>query len=694
MAHLYNKPFRIFCLSAAVLAVVPALPAKQVPASGAGSASQSTLPPAIKHPTSVKAAAYYHFSLGHLYEELAAAYGNRGDYVNKAIDNYRLAMKEDPTATFLVEDIAELYRLSGRLSEAVDEAQNALKANPDDLNARRVLARIYTQQISDANKIDEAMAHKAIDEYKIITEKDPTDTESLIMLGRLDKVVDDSVDAEAAFKKAVAADPDDEDALLGLAGIYSDRGDSKKASELLEKVAQKDPSARALTMLANSYEQMKEYSLAADTLKKAVDADPSRPELKQFLAQDLAMANRLDEALKIYQDLSTANPQDAQNYLQMSRIYRQQSNFKAARDMSDKAKELAPDDPDVLYNEVSILESEGRTPEAINVLKQVLTATEGKAEHSFRAVLFERLGLLYRSNDQNDLAVDAFRQMVTADPGTAARSEAQIIDTFRLARDFKKAQQESDAASQKYPDDRTLRSVRAQLLADEGKTDAAIAELKKSLNGKNDRDTYMAMADVYEKAKDWAAMSQVLDQADKLSTEKDDKAAVDFMRGAMYERQKKYDLAEKEFRKVLDMDPANAEALNYLGYMFADQGVRLEEAQNLIKRAVDIQPNNGAFLDSLGWVYYRLNQLDEAAREESRSVQLIPTDPTIHDHMGDIYFKLGKIKEAIDQWQLSMKEFSTSAPGDLEPDEIAKVQKKLDGARVRLAKEQAPNQNN
>ena len=696
MAHLYIKPVRLFCLSTAMLAAVPALLAKQIPASGAGSAAQGTLPPAVKRSSSVKAAAYYHFSLGHLYEELAAAYGNRGDYVNKAIDNYRLAMKEDPTATFLVEDIAELYRVSGRLSEAVDEAQNALKANPDDLNARRVLARIYTQQISDAQstKIDENMAHKAIDEYKIITEKDPSDTESLVMLGRLEKVVNDSVDAEAAFKKALAADPDDEDALGGLAGIYSDRGDSKKASELLEKVAQKDPSARALAMLANSYEQMKEYSLAADTLKRAVDTDPSRAELKQFLAQDLAMANRLDEALKVYQALAAANPQDAQSYLQMSRIYRQQNNFNAAREASEKAKQLAPDDPDVQYNEVSILESEGKTPEAIAVLKRIISETEGKAEHNFRAVLFERLGLLYRANDQNDLAVDAFRQMVTADPETAARSEAQIIDTYRLAHDYPKAQQESDAVAQKYPNDRTLRSVRAQLLADEGKTDAAIAELKKSLDGKSDRETYMAMAEVYEKAKDWANMSQVLDKAESLSTDKDDKAAVSFMRGAMYERQKKYDLAEKEFRKVLETDPTNAEALNYLGYMFADEGVRLDEAQSLIKRAVDIQPNNGAFLDSLGWVYYRQNRLDEAAREESRSVQLIPTDPTIHDHMGDIYFKQGKIKEAIDQWQLSMKEFSTSAPGDVEPDEVAKVQKKLDGARVRLAKGQPPSQNN
>lgn len=697
MAHPYIKPLRTICLSAAVLAAVPALPAKQVPASGVGGTAQSSLPPVTKQAPSVKAAAYYHFSLGHLYEELAAAYGNRGDYVNKAIDNYRLAMKDDPTASFLVEDIAELYRMSGRLPEAVDEAQSALKANPDDLNARRVLARIYTQQIGDqqtSNKIDEGMAHKAIDEYKLITQKDPTDTESLVMLGRLDKVVDDSAGAEAAFKKALAADADDEDAMVGLAGVYSDKGDSKQASELLEKVAQKDPSARALAMLASSYEQMREFSLAADTLKKAVDLDPARPELKQFLAEDLAKANRLDEALKIYQDLAEANPQDAGSYLQMSRIYREQNNFKAAREMSDKAKTIAPDDPDVLYNEVSILESEGKIPEAITTLKQIIQETEGKAEHNFRAILFERLGMLYRSNDQNDAAVDAFRQMVTADPDTAARSEAQVIDTYRLAHDYAKAQQESDAASQKYPNDRTLRSVRAQLLADEGKTDAAIAELKKSLDGKNNRETYMAMAEVYEKAKDWTAMNQVLDQADKLSSEKDDKVAVEFMRGAMYERQKKFELAEKEFRKVLEMDPTNSEALNYLGYMFADEGVRLDEAQNLIKRAVDIQPNNGAFLDSLGWVYYRLNRLDEAAQQETRSIQLIPTDPTIHDHLGDIYFKQGKIKEAIDQWQLSMKEFSTSAPGDLEPDEVAKVQKKLDSARVRLAKGQPPNQNN
>ncbi|MBV9268421.1 MAG: hypothetical protein JO061_19800, partial [Acidobacteriaceae bacterium] len=82
--------------------------------------------PAPVNQESTQASAYYHFSLGHLYEELAQAYGNRSDYINKAIDNYRLAMKEDPNASFLVKDIAELYRISGRIREAVEEAQSAL----------------------------------------------------------------------------------------------------------------------------------------------------------------------------------------------------------------------------------------------------------------------------------------------------------------------------------------------------------------------------------------------------------------------------------------------------------------------------------------------------------------------------------------------------------------------------------------
>jgi tetratricopeptide (TPR) repeat protein len=307
--------------------------------------------------------------------------------------------------------------------------------------------------------------------------------------------------------------------------------------------------------------------------------------------------------------------------------------------------------------------------------------------------MLEQLGVLYRKNEQYDQAVTSFREISTLDPDLSPRVEAQVIETYRIAKEYPKAQEASDAASKKYPKDRTLIQTRAELFADQGKTDQAVAELKKLLNGKADREIYLQLADTYQKAKNYSEMAKAIDAADKLSLSKEDKTNVLFIRGEMLERQKKYDQAEKIFREVLDSDPSNASALNYLGYMLADQNTRLSEAQQLIRKAVELEPNNYAYLDSLGWVYYRQNKLEEAEQQLTRSVQLMSKDPTIHDHLGDVYFKQGKTKEAIDQWQSSLRAWGAGAPSDAEPEEIAKVHKKLDGARVRLAKEQGPRTN-
>ncbi len=702
MPHPYFTPLRTICLLGFSALAVPALPQSTVPVAqdSPAQAQANAAPPAVKQAPSPKAEAYYHFALGHLYEEMAGTYGNRNDYVNKAIDNFRLAMKEDPNASFLVEDIAELYRMSGRLRDAVEEAQAALKANPNDLDARRVLAHIYTQQIGDSQSksVDEGMVRRAVEQYKIITEKDPKDVESLVMLGRLDRVLEDSVDAEAAFRKAIAIEPGNEDAITGLASIYSDRGDAKTAASLLEGLVQKNPSPRALITLANNYESMREYSLAADAYKKAIELDPSRVELKQALAQELAMAGRYDEAIKTYQEMADSNQQDASPYLGMAQIYRDQKKLDLARQVLEKAKKLDPGNIEIRYDEVQLLQDEGRTSAAITGLKDILDQTARKEydpqQLQLRVKMLDQLGGLYRTNQQYDEAVETFRQIAALDADVAAQVSAQIVETYRLAKDYTKAQQESDAAIAKYPNNRTVHEVRASLLADQQKTDAAIAELNKLLDGKNDLEVYLSIADTYEKARNYPAADKALDSAGNLAKTKEEKSQVLFLRGDLYERQKKYDLAEKTFRQVLEADPGNASALNYLGYMLADQNIRLQEAQDLIKKAVKLEPNNYAFLDSLGWVYYRLNRLDDAEEQLSRSVQLWPKDPTIHDHLGDVYFKQGKIKEAIDQWQSSLNEWHTGAPADVEPDEVAKVQKKLDTARVRLAREQAPERSN
>ena len=259
------------------------------------------------------------------------------------------------------------------------------------------------------------------------------------------------------------------------------------------------------------------------------------------------------------------------------------------------------------------------------------------------------------SAGQYPQAVEAFRQIAPLEAQSAPRAAVQIIETYRAAKDFESARKEADAALKKYPNERMVQLTHASLLADLGKIDEAAAEVRGLMKGQDDRDTQLELAQIYEKGKRWADMAPLLDQAEKLSMSDDDKASVHFMRGAMYERMKKYDAAEAEFRKVLELDADNAGAMNYLGYMLADRDVRLDEAYQLIKKALDLDPQNGAYLDSLGWVYYRQGKLNEAEGLLLQALDHIGQDPTVHDHLGDVYFKLGKTKDAITQWQASLE---------------------------------------
>ena len=280
-----------------------------------------------------------------------------------------------------------------------------------------------------------------------------------------------------------------------------------------------------------------------------------------------------------------------------------------------------------------------------------------------------------------------FRAIGELDPDLGARSAAQVIETYRLAKLYAKAEQEADAAHAKYPKDRMVTLIRASVLAEAGKAEKAAAELKTLLTGKDDRETYMALAQVWDKAKNYAEMAKALDAAEKFSSSREEKEGVFFMRGAMFERMKKFAESEAEFKKAIDLNPKNASALNYLGYMLADRNVRLQEAHSLIARALDLEPQNGAFLDSMGWVYFRMGKLTEAETYLLRALEKVVRDPAIHDHLGDVYSRQGKLKEAIAQWERSLKAWESSSPGEVDHAEIAKVTKKLEGAKVRLAKE-------
>ncbi|MEO0980258.1 MAG: tetratricopeptide repeat protein, partial [Pseudomonadota bacterium] len=109
-------------------------------------------------------------------------------------------------------------------------------------------------------------------------------------------------------------------------------------------------------------------------------------------------------------------------------------------------------------------------------------------------------------------------------------------------------------------------------------------------------------------------------------------------------------LAESGFRKALELNENQPLVLNYLGYSLVDQGLKLDEALEMIKTAVELRPTDGYIVDSLGWVYYRLGRYEDAVRELERAIELRPADPVINDHLGDAYWMVGRRNEARFQW--------------------------------------------
>ena len=648
-----------------------------------------------------RAASYYHYALAHMYEEQVTVYG-RSELANKAIDEYRLAIEADPSSEFLTSGLAELYVKTGRIRDAVLEAQDIIKRDPSNLEAHKLLGRIYLRSLGDmpgGNGSDNVLK-LAIEQYEQIIKIEPNNVDDHLLLGRLYRLNNDLQKAENELKTAVQLDANSEEAVTTLALLYSEEGDTAHALQVLSSVPSTGRSAKLYSALGTTYEQRKEYKNAIEAYKKAIQLDRDNLDAIRGLAENLLNDGQMDEALDQYKVIADANPEDAQTYLRMAEIYRRQQKYDLALDSLKKAEGVVPDSMEVPYNVAVVYQAQGRDDEAAKILQDLLKKTEktdnnySQSDRSNRAVFIERLGRIYRDQANYTAAVETFRKMLPLGDETAEGGYQEIIDTYREAKQWPQATAAAKEAVQKLPNSRGLRMVLDAQLADTGDADKALADVHSLLKGKpDDREVYIRLAVMDTRLKRWADAEEALNKAESLSTKPEDKEYVDFLRGSTYERQKKYDEAEAQFKKVLAADPQSAETLNYLGYMNADRGVRLEESLNQIKQALSLDPNNGAYLDSLGWAYFRLGKYDLAEDSLNKAAQhSMGADPTVQDHLGDLYQKTGRLKLAAAHWERAVEEWGKTVSAEVDPDEVAKVQKKLDAAKVRIAKEEMEKQ--
>jgi tetratricopeptide (TPR) repeat protein len=539
----------------------------------------------------------------------------------------------------------------------------------------------------------------AIEQYQEIVKLDPQSVDDHLLLGRLYRLSNDMPKAEAELNTAIKIDPNSEEAVTTLAMLYTDEGDTAHALKVLSSIPDSARSAKLYSALGAAYEQRKEYKNAIDSYKHAIVLDRDNLDAIRGLAENYLNDGQLEAALEQYKVISDSNPEDAQTYVRIAEIYRRQAKYDLALENLKHADTLIPDTAEVPYSMAAVYQAQGRYDEAAKLLQDLLKKTEKSSEigtsqtdRNNRAIFIERLGMVYREQENYTAAVETFRKMLTLGDENARSGYQEIIDTYRDSKQWPQATAAAKEAVQKLPNDRDLRMVLDAQLADMGDFDQAVADIKGMLKGgPEDRDVHLRLAIIYTRAKRWNDAEQSLAKAEQLSGKPDDKAYVSFLRGDLYQRQKMFDQADSEFRKVLAVtpptDPQAAATLNYLGYMNADRGVKLEESLNYIKQALTFEPNNGAYLDSLGWAYFKLGKYDMAEENLNKAAVHMGSDPTVQEHLGDLYQKTGRLKLAASHWDRAVQEWNKTVPAEQDSEAFAKVQQKLDAAKVRLAKE-------
>jgi tetratricopeptide (TPR) repeat protein len=298
--------------------------------------------------------------------------------------------------------------------------------------------------------------------------------------------------------------------------------------------------------------------------------------------------------------------------------------------------------------------------------QQVTNAQQGAA-----AVLFSIAAALNRDGAED--VVSLYLQLAnTLSPDSA--------DTLVLLGGLAEKQDQTDRAIsfyKKVPADSPMARIsELQLglaLAQSGKVDDSRNHLKQLIDSDpNDIRSYLAYGSVLSDAKDFQAMADNYDKAVQVIGAVPNRSdwAVFFQRGIAYERLKKWDQAEPNFKKALELNPDQPQVLNYLGYSWVDMNTNLDKGLDMIKKAVDLKPDDGYIVDSLGWAYFRLNRFDDAVNELERAAQLKAGDPTINDHLGDAYWRVNRKLEAVYQWNRAL----ASKP---EEADIPKIKEKI-----------------
>ncbi len=442
----------------------------------------------------------------------------------------------------------------------------------------------------------------------------PDENNNRLFLASLYIQQDKLPEAIKLYYEVLERDPDNESVHLRLGLLYSHQEEYEKAEKIFRQLLKKNGNSYfARLSLARLLKQTEKPEEAAQEYEKALELNWSR-ELAYELGNYFTGLKKHDDALRLYTSITESDPFD-----ERARLSRVQALLDMSKDDEalEELKNIStfsknPTNIEIIISKVLLRKNE--VQQAKDILERLARETTTSEPRYMLALL------AYKEENYSS----ALSHLALISPGSA---------------DF---------------EDSVYLQIR--IFKESGDKDKGVALLRKHIAKENSRRPlfYALLATLYHERKEDPAAISLLEAAVSIYP---DNPQLFFDYGLILDKNGMEEQAITKMMRVLELQPNHAEALNFIGYSWADKNIRLKEALEYIERAVALKPDNGYIVDSLGWIYYRLGDYQRAVKELNRSLELEPGDPHIHEHLGDAYRSLGKRGEALQQYRKALEMF-------------------------------------
>ncbi len=558
----------------------------------------------------------------------------------------------------LAERSGDAAARAARLAEAADAVRAAERLAPDNTDQLRLKSRIW---LGLAERDPEAV-EGALTALEALRVHQPGDVQSMLALGRLYLSRGRAASAAEVFREVVHNRPDARIAYTLLADALRRDRRPAEAEEVLRGLVLRDPAALDSRLeLADLLSQRGEHRAAVELLRAAPPETRAMPAVEGRLAFELYRLGDLAGALAAVEPVVAANPEDVGGrYLRALILAAEARTDEAAAEL-EALHAASPASAEIALALARVRERQGRPAEGARALRATMVRLEDDRRPREAAALRLELGsALMREKRWAEAEAELAPLLDSADPDVLTDA---AIATATSLQEQRRGPEALELLAARLAADPAARAKRAEILHREGRDAEARALLDDLARGGTGG--RVLAADVYQRLEAYADSIALLEEV--LAAEPQS-AEARFRLGAAYERTGRRGEAIAAFRELLRQRADFAPALNYLGYMLAERGESLEEAVRLTQRAVDLDPDNGAYVDSLGWAHFQRGQLAEARRFLERAAGLEPADATVHEHLGDVYAALGDVERALSIYRRAL---------ELGPDDAAHLEKKL-----------------